>query len=111
MFKRLKQALVSSYVGAIAVAWIFAQGILHLAYVFSAPISSWVARNEYRGMMEQSTVKGFALRDGVPDLVRSIALLVMGYLLLRWLYFRRVEELEVEDTRKTSESESGSQLA
>lgn len=111
MFNRLKQALISSYVGAIAIAWIFAQGIIHLAYVFSAPISSWITRNEYPGMMEQSTVKGFAVRDGVPDLVRSTALLVMGYLLLRWLYFRRVEELEVDDTRKTSESENGSHLA
>jgi hypothetical protein len=102
MFKRLKQALVISYVGTIAVGWIFAQGILHFAYVFSTPITSWIARSEYRGITEQSTIKGFALRDGVPDLLRSIALLVLGYLLLRWLYFGQVEETDVEDTGKTS---------
>lgn len=111
MFKRLKRALVSSYVGTIAVGWIFAQGILHFAYVFSAPIISWIARNEYRGIMEQSTLKGFALRDGLPDLVRSIALLVLGYLLLRWLYFGPLEEPEVEDAKQASESANGSQLA
>lgn len=98
LFKRLKHALVSSYVGAIAVGWILAQGILHFAYMFSTPITSWIARSEYRGIMEQSTIKGFALRDGVPDLLRSIALLVLGYLLLRWLYFGQLEEPEVEDT-------------
>jgi len=111
MFKRWKRALVGSYVGAIAVGWIFAQGVLHFAYVFSAPIASWIARNEYRGIMDQSTVKGFAFRDGVPDLVRSIALLGLGYLLLRWLYFEPLEEPVVEkDDTEGSESANGSQL-
>jgi hypothetical protein len=97
MFRRCKQALVSSYVGTIAVGWIFAQGILHFAFMFSTPITSWIARSEYRGIMEQSTIRGFALRDGVPDLLRSIALLVLGYLLLRWLYFGEVEVPETGD--------------
>ena len=97
MFKSLKRALVSSYVGTIAVGWVFAQGILHFAATFSAPVTAWIARKEYRYITEQSTVKGFALRDGVPDLVRSIALLVLGYLLLRWLYFgQEAPELENE---------------
>jgi hypothetical protein len=111
MFKRLKQALVSSYVGTVAVGWIFAEGFLHFAYVFSAPITSWITRNEYRGIIEQSTVKGFAFRDAVPELVRSIALLVLGCLLLMWLYFGPFEESDVDDTTKPPESASGSQLA
>jgi len=61
--------------------------------------------------MDQSTVKGFAFRDGVPDLVRSIALLGLGYLLLRWLYFEPLEEPVVEkDDTEGSESANGSQL-
>jgi hypothetical protein len=104
MFKRLRGALVSSYVGTIAVGWIFAQGILHFACVFSAPITSWLARREYRGIMEQSTIKGFAFRDGLPDLVRSIALLVLGYLLLRWLYYGQVDESALDNARKVSDS-------
>jgi hypothetical protein len=111
MFKRLKQALVSSYVGTVAVGWIFAQGILHFAYVFSAPITSWIARDEYRGIIAQSTVKGFMFRDCLPELVRSIALLILGYLLLRWLYFGPFEKSDVDDATKTSESATGAQLA
>ena len=110
MFKRLKQALVNSYVGTVAIGWIFAQGILHFAYVFCAPITSWIARTEYRGIMEQSTVKGFEIRDGVPDLVRSIALLALGYLLLRWLYFGQIEKPEIDNTSKTAEPTNRSQL-
>jgi hypothetical protein len=86
------------------------KGILHLAYVFSAPITSWIARDEYRGIMAQSTVKGFMFRDGLPELVRSIGLLVVGYLLLRWLYFRPCEKSDVDDATKTSESATGTQL-
>jgi hypothetical protein len=37
MFERLKKTLVKSFVGAIALGWVFAQGILHFAYVCSAP--------------------------------------------------------------------------
>jgi len=102
MFKRLKEALVSSYVGTITVGWVFAQAILHFAYVFSAPITSWITRNEYRGIMGQSTDRGFVFRDGLPDLVRSIALLVLGYLLLRWLYFTPTSEPESRDMRDSS---------
>ena len=107
-----KQALVSSYVGTVAVGWIFAQGIVHFTYVFSVPISSWIARDEYRGIIAQSTVKGFMFRDGLPELVRSIALLILGYLLLRWLYFGPFEQKSnMDDATKASESATGAQLA
>jgi hypothetical protein len=87
MFERLKKILVSSYIGAIALGWIFAQGILHFAYMFSAPIAGWITRREYRGLMEHATVTGFTLRDSLPELVKSLSLLVIGYFLLRLLYF------------------------
>ena len=50
MFKRLKRALVTSFVGTIALGWVFAQVILHFAYIFSAPIAGWLMRREYRGV-------------------------------------------------------------
>jgi len=112
MFKRLKEALVSSYVGTVALGWIFSQAILHFVYVFSAPITSWIARDEYRGIIAQSTVKGFMFRDGLPELVRSIALLIIGYLFLRWLYFGPVEQKsDMDDATKASQSATGAQLA
>jgi hypothetical protein len=35
MLELLKKVLVNSFVGAIALGWVFAQDILHFAYVFS----------------------------------------------------------------------------
>jgi hypothetical protein len=67
MFKRLKHTLVKSFVGAIALGWLFAQGILHFANIFSAPIAGWVMRREYHGMMERANSStGFSLRDALP---------------------------------------------
>ena len=91
MLERLKSTLVESYVGAIALGWIFSQGIVHFAFVFVAPIAAWVQRRQLRGMPGWSPEMGLTLRDSVPELARSIALLLAGYALLRWLYFKPVE--------------------
>jgi hypothetical protein len=88
MFERLKNALVESFAGAIALGWIFAQGILHFAYVFSAPLTGWLMRREYHGLMEHTAAPtGFSLQDALPELVKSFSLLLVGYFLLRWLYY------------------------
>jgi hypothetical protein len=102
MFKRLKRALVTSFVGAIALGWLFAQGILHFAYIFSAPIAGWLMRREYRGVMERAnTPTGFFLQDALPEVVRSFSLLLVGYLLLRWLYFKPLEQETTESGSAT----------
>jgi hypothetical protein len=90
MLERLRKGLVRSFVGAIALGWVFAQGILHFAYVFSAPIAGWLTRREYRGIVDHAAM-GFSLRDALPELVKSISLLVVAYLLLRWLYYKPLE--------------------
>ena len=89
MLKRLKKALVESFVGAIALGWIFAQGILHFANIFATPLAGWITRGEYRGLSNSVTLpSGFLFRDALPDLIRSFFMLLMGYILLRWLYFK-----------------------
>ena len=97
MFKQLKGVLVTSYVGAIALGWIFAQAILHFANIFSAPIAGWLMRREYRGLLTQAnSMRGFSLQDALPELVKSFSLLLVGYLLLRWLYFTPVGQQKPE---------------
>ena len=50
MFERLRRTLVETFVGAIALGYLLAQGILHFANIFTSPVTGWVARNEYREM-------------------------------------------------------------
>lgn len=97
MLKRLKAALVESFVGAIALGWIFSQGILHFAFVFIAPVVGWAQRKQYRGLTSTlGAPAGFTFQDSLPDLFRCVALLVVGYFLLRWLYFKPLKEEEAE---------------
>jgi|SRR5664279_1678071 len=103
MLERLKKALVNSFVGAIGLGWLLAQGILHFASVFSAPISEWLVRREYRGVTDRATAQiGFSLQDALPELVKSLSLLLLGYLLLRWLYFKPLEQQTAEPSAKQS---------
>jgi hypothetical protein len=89
MFDRLKRSLVDSYVGAIALGWIFADGILGVCNIFVAPVTGWIHRSEYRHFTNPSSgSSGILLQDALPDLLRSFLILLVGYLLLRWLYFK-----------------------
>ena len=93
MFDRLKQALVESYVGAIALGYVFAQGILHFVNIFAAPVAGWVSRKQYGEFVPHTTAPaGFSPQDALPELVRFFLLLLVWYILLRWLYFKRVNE-------------------
>src|SRR5437016_305111 len=92
MFRRLKQALVESFVGAIALGWLLAQAITHCAHTIIAPLISWLLRDEYRAMTGHSVrPAALLLKDFVPELLRALALLIIGYFLLRWLFFVPVE--------------------
>ncbi len=88
MLSRLKQSVVESFVGAIALGWLFAQGIVHLAYVFSAPVSTWIMRKEYSSLTNHASISSsFLYKDALTELVRSFFLLLLWYVLMRWLYF------------------------
>jgi hypothetical protein len=93
MFDRLKHALVESYVGAIALGYLFAQGVLHFVNIFASPIAGWVSRKQYGEFVPHTTAPaGFPLQDALPELVRFFLLLLVWYILLRWLYFKRLNE-------------------
>jgi hypothetical protein len=92
MLSRLKAAFVSSFVGAIALGWAFAQAISHAVSIIATPIASWISRWEYRGMSaNQSAPTAFFIQDAIPELIRTVALLLVGYALLRWLYYDPVK--------------------
>ena len=97
MFERVRHALVKSYVGAIALGFVFAQAIAHFAGIFALPLSSWLSRQGYHGVVGMSGIStAFRVEEALPELVRSAVLLIVGSLLLRWLYFRPPDEQTAE---------------
>ena|SRR5438045_4067244 len=89
MLKRLKQALVESFVGAIGLGYLLAQGILHFVNIFASPLTGWFTQNQYRGAMASAGIPTRPpLQYAVPELIRFVVLLAIWYVLLRWLYFK-----------------------
>lgn len=91
MFRRLKSKLVESFVGMIALGWLLAQGLIHLAYILITPFNTWFVQNQFRAMRstDGSTVSAnFSMVNALPELLRAIALLLLWYLLFYWLYMR-----------------------
>jgi len=94
MFNRLKSALVESFVGAIGLGYVLAQTIIHFVNIFASPITTWIARDEYRRIVPQnlaqqsSALTGFPFRNALPELVSFLGLLLVWYVLVRWLYWK-----------------------
>jgi hypothetical protein len=98
MLKKLRQILVESFVGAIALGWMLAEIVAHLVNVFAAPVASWIGRTEYRDVLRTNSypTAGFLLQDALPELIRFIVLLLVWYVLVRWLYFKPVTNADAE---------------
>jgi hypothetical protein len=99
MLNRLKRTLVDSFVGAIGLGYLFAETILSFTAIFSAPVGAWAGRSTYQGLLGHTfTSTRFPYEAGVPELVRFLVLLVVWYVLLRWLYFTPIGKNPVELT-------------
>ena len=97
MFNRLKRTLVDSFVGAIALGYLFAQAMLNLVNVITVPVAGWARRTEFP---PTTAGEGLSLRTILPPLVSFCVLLPIWYVLLRWLYFTPLNEEESEPSPK-----------
>ena len=103
MLKRLKTALVDSFVGAIALGYLFAQGILDFVGIFSEPVRHWLAERELLELnLAKSAPPAFSFKWALSELFTSVFLLLITYGLLRWLYYPPTEE---QDERQTPDPE------
>jgi ABC-type sulfate transport system permease component len=89
MLDRSRRTVVDTYIGAIALGLLLAQAVEHFVGIFSAPVAAWVAQNNYREMTQKPAISsGFPLEAALPEVVRSILLVLLFYSLIRWLYSR-----------------------
>jgi hypothetical protein len=93
MFERLKRALEESFVGAIALGYLLAQIILNFVDIFASPVAHWVSEKDANRFLTATTAPAsFALEDALPDLIRFFLLLLVWYVLLRWLYIKPLKK-------------------
>ena len=89
MLERLRRVIVESLVGAIALGWLLAQGVLHFAGILTMPVTNWIVRSECCGLAGSGAPPmHFSPLDAVGELLRSFVLLLLCYFLLRWLYYK-----------------------
>lgn len=103
MLERVKNALIDSFVGAIAVAWLFAEGIMSVVGSFTSPLTRWLLdRMRWRESPTFSHAFGsppqFPFEMAIPQLIGAVLLLVLAYLLFRWLYLGPPEKPRLEGT-------------
>jgi hypothetical protein len=81
VFDRLKLVLVETFIGAIALGYLFAEAIPYFVNIFTASLAVWVARNAPRASAR------FPLEGALRPAIAFVVLLLVWYVLLRWLYF------------------------
>jgi len=90
MLDRLKQVLVKSFVGTIALGYLLAQVILYFTNIFADLGAGWTFKRIFGGMESfPATAAALRLQAEAPirDAFDGILLLLIWLLLFRWLYF------------------------
>ena len=88
MFRRIKTALVDSFVGAIAVGYLLAQALENIGYAFAAPFTRLM--DEKALQLTSNSRAGhpsLSLAAGLPQLLSGCIYLFTAWVLLRWLYY------------------------
>ncbi len=95
MLDRLKKALIESYIGTIALGLVFSEAVRHFIGILAVPLFRWESRMWFKNSVLDSSPR-FSLRDGLSELVQAVLFFVIGYLLLRWLYYPRAAKDETQ---------------
>jgi hypothetical protein len=90
MVERLKNSLVKSFVGAIVVGWLFAEGLLHMVGIVTGPLMAWEARSAFTTF--KLPIQPYPWGTALPEAISAGLLLLTAYGLLRWLYYEPMTE-------------------
>jgi hypothetical protein len=106
MLKRLKAALVNSYVGAIATGWLVADGISGIISVVSRPLQIWYTILFYRELLpsERLPTRELTLFTAMTDLAVGLLRLLVALSLARWLYWDPKQSAAAVQTAEPEDS-------
>jgi hypothetical protein len=95
MADRLKRVLVESFIGAIGLGYMLAEVVFYFVNIFTSPFSTWAARNLYRAIAPGTGASPASyLQAAASPAIGFVLLLLVWYLLLRWLYFTPIKKEE-----------------
>ncbi|HEV2484411.1 MAG TPA: hypothetical protein VGT08_02675 [Terracidiphilus sp.] len=104
MLERVKTALVDSFVGAIAIGLLLSQGISQIVRVAVNPITVWLQQRQYSENYSVGAPRAALIESILAQLLVSVFLLLIVYVLLRWLYFPHVEKQDQDVSPEPEQS-------
>lgn len=106
MLERMKTALIESFAGAIALGWLLAMAITHFVGIFIEPVTVWMTRRQnWEIFSSNSSSAAFPFQLVFSQLLTCAAYLLIGYALLRWLYYPPEEKQEQVQTQEPEQSD------
>jgi hypothetical protein len=88
MFKRLKTALVESYIATFALGSLLAAGLLRATDVVVVPLQRWIMKALYPQFTDNKwSIKPYLWAEAAQYAAAAAIILVVVYVLLRWLYY------------------------
>ena len=95
MLERIRKALVESFVGAIAIGWLFADGILRfvtgITVALTERLREWIQQPK-GSVLFPSPRPPFPSQPLIQEWIAAALLLLIAYALLRWLYIEPTAE-------------------
>jgi len=101
--KKLREILLTQYIGAITIGLVLAQSIFGFVNAFVQAGATYIALRQARSVMAR--VPGFSWQNFITSMVTVFLYAVICFLLIRWLYSDPAVEAK-EDSASPSEATS-----
>ena len=101
MLTRIRQILLTQYIGAIVTAFMLIDAVNGVTGAVGGIVNAYYAGKRQSVFGESHFDWGYA----VPGLVRAVLYVGISYLLIRWLYLK--DEQETEETDDTPAEREG----
>jgi large-conductance mechanosensitive channel len=108
MLERIKKALVESFVGVIVVGSLFASGILSFVGGITTPFATWLTEwiQQAKGsVLLQTPPPQFPFLAFVREWITAVLILLVAFLLLRWLYIEPCATVSSDPTQMEKKEE------
>lgn len=101
--KRLRDILLTQYIGAITIGLVLAQSIFGFVNAFVQAGATYIALGQARSVM--TTVPRFSWQNFITSMVTVSLYAVICFLLIRWLYAEQVPEPQEESGSPPEETQ------
>lgn len=98
MIQRIKEVLLTQYIGAIVVAFLATDGVLNLIRIVAQIVEDPILARVNRPSVLYAPETHWTWSVLVPSAVTAVLQLLTAYLLFWWLYLRAEPEVQPDET-------------